>query len=237
MKKSRTYLRGILVLIALFLLGGGIAFLRVRHVLRSAHPLVLIHNPLNRDRITLGEGIITHATARSPNGVRRIELWVDGVLIDSRDSPEGEARTPLVLSSSWSPSIAGGHMLLVRAVSAEGVEGGFRVSASVMCLSQRAPRRRGLRASHQPLGHPGCLLRVTVGCRWTIGIVQRKPLQRVVHIGAVNRLPGFIFELLELLEGSLPGGAPVLVPGLLETDGSKIVKAPRQLAADGFGAG
>lgn len=123
MRKARTYLLGVLALLAVCLLVGFIGYLRMRRVGRQAHPLVLIHSPLNNAQVALGKAGSVHATARSPNGVRRIELWADGVFVEAVNSPEEGATSLLVLNTSWEARTLGRHTMLVRAISVEGIEG------------------------------------------------------------------------------------------------------------------
>jgi LysM domain len=96
------------------------SFQRTRNF--NTRPLVLIHNPLNRDEIEVGAGAIIHATARSQRGVDRIELWVDNELIAKRDIPN-HAASPLTITKGWVPTDVGTHLIIVRAFSADGVEG------------------------------------------------------------------------------------------------------------------
>lgn len=88
----------------------------------NTRPLVMIHNPLNRDEIEVGDGVIIHATARSQRGVNHIELWVDNQKIAERDVT-GTAASPLTLTKGWFPTFEGSHMITVVARSADGVEG------------------------------------------------------------------------------------------------------------------
>jgi len=93
---------------------------RVRAV--YSRPLVLIHNPVNSDQIEVGEGISVHATARNQKGITHMELWVDGELVHAKEAPEGETN-PLVLTGNWQPTTIGKHVLLVRAFSADEIDG------------------------------------------------------------------------------------------------------------------
>jgi len=83
----------------------------------------LIHNPVNHDQVRLGEGLQVHATARSTRGVKRLEFWADGTLVDVQLPPSGKSITPLVISSQWQPDTPGSHSLVVRAYSADNIEG------------------------------------------------------------------------------------------------------------------
>jgi hypothetical protein len=93
----------------------------VRTQARKAYPLVSIHNPENNERIALGDLADVHASASSPEGVERIELWADGAFIEAME-PEDETHSLLVLNAGWEPRTLGRHILVVRAVSSSGVE-------------------------------------------------------------------------------------------------------------------
>lgn len=114
---------GILVLlvIALLLL---LAIHTIRNATRTSRlasrPAVMIHAPHNGEEIPLGMGATIHASARSPDGVSRMELWVDEVLVSMQDYQGAEPISPAVLNTSWQAVSPGEHMLLVRAVSGKG---------------------------------------------------------------------------------------------------------------------
>ncbi|MCD4674033.1 MAG: LysM peptidoglycan-binding domain-containing protein [Anaerolineaceae bacterium] len=97
----------------------------------NARPLVLIHNPLNRDELMVGEGIIVHATGRSQRGVEHIELWVDNVLLTQKEAGDQPA-SPLVLTADWVPTSTGTHLIVVRAVSADGISGQSSIGVTVV---------------------------------------------------------------------------------------------------------
>ena len=128
MKKKTGRKLGIGLLVALILIGmfiaAAIVFIfpqRARAVF--SRPLVLIHSPVQHDQIDVEQSAVIHATARNQKGVTRMELWVDGELVDEREAPGGEPANPLVLNSDWQPATTGKHMLLVRALSPDDVSG------------------------------------------------------------------------------------------------------------------
>ena len=135
MKRSHAVLVGILVLmvscLALALLGY-LLYSAQRSRAMEERPLVLIHAPLNREQLSLGQGVILHATARAPSGVARVELWIDGALVDVSEGPDEGLLFTLVLNTGWEPTILGPHVLLVRAVSVGGVEGQATVAVEVV---------------------------------------------------------------------------------------------------------
>ena len=89
MKKLRFVLLGLLALVIVCLILGLLGYVLYRNQRERAltnRPLVFIHAPLNRDQVTLGQGVLAHATARAQNGVSRIELWADGTFVAARES-------------------------------------------------------------------------------------------------------------------------------------------------------
>lgn len=87
----------------------------------QAKPLVIIHHPLHHDQIETGTILPVHATARSSQGISRLELWANGTLIAQKDNPSAE--TNLTIVQAWTPYIPGGHVLIARAFSPDGSHG------------------------------------------------------------------------------------------------------------------
>jgi len=102
-------------------------------------PLVLIHSPLNQEQFSEGDGVTVHATARSPGGIKRVELWVDDQLIAQREADQGEPPKSMVLSADWVPTIAGNHRLVVRATSASDVDGQASVAVESIETDETDP--------------------------------------------------------------------------------------------------
>ncbi len=88
-----------------------------------SRPLVLIHQPINRENISLGDHVLVNATARNKGGVRRVELWVDGVFYFAQEAAPESAPPTLVLMVPWEPLGEGEHTLVVRAISSSDVAG------------------------------------------------------------------------------------------------------------------
>lgn len=123
----------VLVCICLILaLAGYLLYSNQRERAVENRPLVMIHAPINHDRIPLGDGVLPHATARADDGVARIELWVDGEFVAADASPGQRTLSPLVLSTGWEPVTLGSHILLVRTISADGVAGQAMVTVEVI---------------------------------------------------------------------------------------------------------
>jgi len=113
---------GIILLVGLCVLGSVLGWFYLRGKAINSRPLVLIHSPWNNDRIQIGERIVVHATAREDQGLKRIELWANGVLIDTKEAPQSNP-TNLVISSDWTPTYSGQHLIIVQAFSKDGIQG------------------------------------------------------------------------------------------------------------------
>ncbi len=126
MKKSNIRLGialGALILVGICVVIAILMYFPKRVQAVYSRPLVLIHNPVNNDQVAVGEGIIIHTTARNEKGITRMELWVDGELVNIKEAPQGEASNPLVLTTDWQPRTLGKHILLARALSTDDVYG------------------------------------------------------------------------------------------------------------------
>jgi hypothetical protein len=135
MKKLRFVLLGLLALLVICLVLGLLGYALYRSQRERAltnRPLVLIHAPLDRDQIALGQAVLAHATARAENGVSRVELWADGAFVAARDYLGEEPAGILPLVANWQPQTLGPHVLLVRAFSADGVRGQSTVAVEVV---------------------------------------------------------------------------------------------------------
>ena len=127
-------LLGVLALVLICIAAIGLVYFQARSSALNDRPLVLIHAPINHDQVHVSDGVLVHATARADNGLRRIELWADGVFVDARDVT-GDP-TMLVFAGSWVPIAEGSHTLIVRAVAADGTEG--QATVMVDALPQTA---------------------------------------------------------------------------------------------------
>lgn len=123
-----------LVLVGLVLacvLAFGLAYSSGRARAFNSRPLVLIHNPVHHDQVTAGNGVVVHATARSDNGLTRMELWAGDRLVAVHAAPGGVTPANLTLSSAWTPQVVGSQALIVRAYSADGTDGQTMVMVTV----------------------------------------------------------------------------------------------------------
>ena len=103
----------------------------------QAGPLVLIHAPQNGERLEVGQTASVQAVASDPNKITRVELWVDGQLIEAEKSnvPGGISSFPLL--TDWQPDASGTHTIMVRAFNARGARAHSTISVEVIAFTDR----------------------------------------------------------------------------------------------------
>ena len=98
----------------------------------ESRPLVLIHEPATGDQSQVGSSFVVHATAREEQGLSRIELWVNDQLIESQESAEEDiSPTNMTLLSGYTPTYEGEHLIVVRAISSQGISGQSSIAVRV----------------------------------------------------------------------------------------------------------
>ncbi|MBI5028976.1 MAG: Ig-like domain-containing protein [Chloroflexi bacterium] len=112
-------MKKILIPIILFLLCGllttaGVAIYAVM-TRETARPIVLITEPSANAQINVGESITIQSLARDALKIKRIELWVDGQLIDAQASNLPGGISPFPLTTRWQPRTPGAHTIVARA--------------------------------------------------------------------------------------------------------------------------
>lgn len=123
MKKKKIILIVLISLVVICVLASAIFLLFQLRPQNQARPMVLIHAPKDQEMVSVGKGLIVHATANDPAGLRRIELWADNLLIASKEVNKDDSLHILVLSAGWVPFDEGEHLLIVRADSHSGTMG------------------------------------------------------------------------------------------------------------------
>ena len=126
---------GVLSCILALLFAAGYFFLRPQEV--AARTLVLINAPLNGDRLMVGQTTIIHATARDENNITRIELWVDGALVEVETSSLPGGISPFPILANWQPTSIGAHTLTVRAFNSQGARAHGSVTVEAIEMLDR----------------------------------------------------------------------------------------------------
>ncbi len=118
-KKSKLPLFGCLGLLAILILlgiAGGIFYTTRVNANRAA---LFIRTPQNGEMLIAGNPVQVSALARDEKKITRIELWIDGKLIDMQSSATKNGITPFPLLTTWYPQ-EGTHTLIVRAFNTKG---------------------------------------------------------------------------------------------------------------------
>jgi hypothetical protein len=136
--------RGIVIVVVLVLvlcclasgLGGLAYFLYVPTA--EARPLVLISSPRHGERVEVGEPVTVQALARDEaERVVRVELWVDGELLEAQRTAASGGISPFPLLTDWQPLSPGAHTLIVRAFNTQGARAQGSVNVEAMELPDR----------------------------------------------------------------------------------------------------
>ena len=124
MKKWIAILLGLIITcLLLFILAlVGTAAIR-KKTSQVSNPVVDIYSPKMDDEFLTGQPIMLQAAARDPDGVSRIEFWLDEQLVKQETSPWEKGITPLPLAYAARIDQSGTHWLVVRAVDALGNSG------------------------------------------------------------------------------------------------------------------
>ncbi|MEA3326145.1 MAG: LysM peptidoglycan-binding domain-containing protein [Chloroflexota bacterium] len=121
--KKRKYLFIILICVGLCVLVFAV-YLLVRHSKTEySPPLVLIQDPVNKEEVPVGRGVLIHATADDQDGLVEFELWVDDELISRKEVNPDKAVEKLVISAAWMPYPQGEHLIIARAKTVDGDSG------------------------------------------------------------------------------------------------------------------
>ncbi len=102
----------------------------------NSRPLVLIHSPRNHEQVPIGERVSVHATGHAVDGLLRLELWSGDELMAMQEAPESHPTT-MVLATDWMPTVEGVHVLVVRAVGTNGVEGQATIAVQASAQAAR----------------------------------------------------------------------------------------------------
>jgi hypothetical protein len=82
---------------------------------QSAPPSVVVLEPANNQQVPEGKALTIIATAADDQGVLRLELGVDGVLLGTFENPEPEANVPFTAQHTWTATAPGSHSVMVVA--------------------------------------------------------------------------------------------------------------------------
>jgi len=102
-------------------------------------PTAQITAPADGAVLPAGQAVVVSIMAQDDQAIARIELYVDGSLIESRVTPEGSAFTTVSEAFNWSASIIGAHSLQARAYDSSGQMGASRIVGVQVALPGTTP--------------------------------------------------------------------------------------------------
>lgn len=95
-------------------------------------PMILIDSPGHGDEVTVGEPVPVSATGQDANRIARMQLWVDGALIQSQASALPDGTNPFPLMAIWVPETPGNHTIVVRGYNMNDVSGQASVAVNAI---------------------------------------------------------------------------------------------------------
>ena len=78
-------------------------------------PIATFVTPINGTQLEVNQSTVIGVSGADDTGITRIELWVDGVLTHQQAATAADGEPILALTYSWTPTVAGFHVLEVRA--------------------------------------------------------------------------------------------------------------------------
>lgn len=88
-----------------------------------SYPVVDILSPTENQALQTGSPVQFQAVVRDPDGITRIEFWLDQQLLRVQESPLSAGISPYSLAYTVSVSDSGQHEVIVRAFDSTGVQG------------------------------------------------------------------------------------------------------------------
>jgi len=86
----------------------------------AGKPTVIIVAPANGSQVTVDQATVIQANATDAQGVSRIEIKVDGVLVGTTQSPTPQGQPTLTAVQSWTFSQTGSHVIMAQAFNTAG---------------------------------------------------------------------------------------------------------------------
>jgi hypothetical protein len=98
----------------------------------EAGPTILIDSPSHGDEVTVDEEVQVFATGQDANKIARMELWVDGSMVQSQASALPDGTNPFPIMVMWVPDTPGNHTIVVRGYNTNDVSGQASVAVNAV---------------------------------------------------------------------------------------------------------
>jgi hypothetical protein len=107
-----------LILLLMLMLGGIMACSRIGD--GGAKPVVEIVSPPSGSRVATGQELEVQFQATDTNAVTRVELQVEGEIVDTETSLSPDGQPSLIGFLRWTPTVPGSYRIMVYAYNSEG---------------------------------------------------------------------------------------------------------------------
>jgi hypothetical protein len=81
-------------------------------------PSVNVASPLAGQILPVGQPVSVSSTSTSPDGIQRVELWVDNTLLRVDNNPS--QASPYIVTQTWQSETPGTHAIVVKAIDVNG---------------------------------------------------------------------------------------------------------------------
>jgi len=88
---------------------------------QAAPPTVVVTAPTSGQQFQAGEQVTIQVTVTDAQGVSRVEVGVDGILLQTLDNPSPAANAPFAVQQGWTADKPGSHAVMVVAYNTAGV--------------------------------------------------------------------------------------------------------------------
>ena len=102
----------------------------------ASQSVVLIREPNDGEILEAGQPVQVRALARDDNKIERMELWVDGTLLESQVSNIPGGINPFPVLATWYPQ-AGFHTVVARSFNSRGTSSQTSVSVEAVAYTDR----------------------------------------------------------------------------------------------------
>jgi hypothetical protein len=102
----------------------------------ASQSVVFIRSPQDGERVEAGQPVQVRALARGDQKIVRLELWVDGQLLDVETSSIQNGISPFPLLTTWVPQ-AGTHTLIARAFNSRNATSQTAITVEAVALADR----------------------------------------------------------------------------------------------------
>jgi LysM repeat protein len=95
-------------------------------------PTILIDSPSYGEEVTVDEEVEVFATGQDADKISRMELWVDGSLVESQASALPGGTSPFPIMAIWVPDTPGNHTIVVRGYNTKDLSGQASVAVNAV---------------------------------------------------------------------------------------------------------